>query len=111
MSRLPGTPKTGGRVKGKKNKRGEVWEIVKSLNFDPVNELLAIHKIAMSAYEDHKETKQGPEYLSIAQKSCTDLMQYIYPKLKALEIKDDTPNKEFSLKYAIKQQSDDKPKE
>jgi len=75
MGRPAGVPKTGGRKKGTPNaKTKELDARLETLGFDPLKELA--------------ELVQGANDLSTTDRAeiCLELLQYIYPKRKALEV-------------------------
>jgi hypothetical protein len=100
-----GKPKTGGRKKGVANKRTrELQDFLDEKNFNPAAKLILIYRKAMKEYgraedvhdiiEDTRRgmgfkavgaSDQGPTYLGIALSAAKDLMQYVYPKRKAIE--------------------------
>ena len=75
MGRPVGLSKTGGRKKGTPNaKTKELGARLESFGFDPLKEL--------------SELVQGVNDLSAKDRAeiCLDLLQYLYPKRKALEV-------------------------
>lgn len=65
--------KTGGRVKGTPNRKTrKLQRILEDKDFDPVLELIALAKDPETSRGDKKDI-------------CKDLVQYIYPKRKAVE--------------------------
>lgn len=94
----------GGRKKGAPNKK--TLDLIKTLEeqgYDPVAELIRIAMLAEKEYERAEEIfdaiqeariekklvplseSTAPTYLKIMQSSASDLMNYIYPKRKAIE--------------------------
>lgn len=91
MARVKGTPKTGGRQKGTPNKRTrELNEIFESINFNIPERLAAI--IPALPLE-----KQADVYLK--------LMEFQYPKRKAVEVKDESTSTHSLLVNLIKQRN------
>lgn len=93
MSRVAGSVKTGGRQKGSLNKRNELLrEVMDRLNCRPEEVLARIcngERIMSLAYTN-KETGEFVEYkvmpsLQMIKDAASDLMQYRWSKLKALE--------------------------
>ncbi len=108
-------PKTGGRRKGIPNKRTkEFLEVLAEQNFCPARALVRTYRKAMKQYmvfdqvvdrmtealegEDPVEITRtiraaqtlgysAPTYLSIAENAAKELMNYTYPKRKAIEFK------------------------
>lgn len=77
MSKVDGTrKKTGGRVKGVKNKATkEVIDRLKELNCDPIE---GMAKIAQTALDS--------DDLQLAGQMYKELAQYVAPKRKAIEV-------------------------
>lgn len=75
-----------GRPPGSPNKRTvAMLEILEKKNFDPVAKAIIIHDTAMKAFE--ADTSDFAfKYLEIAARLVMDLMQYVYPKRKSVEI-------------------------
>lgn len=89
MAHKDGT-KSGGRKKGSPNKRPpEVQAILDGKGFSPVDKMIEIHALAMKRFKDKRFYQSHTMYLSIALSSVQDLMQYAYPKRKAVEFKGD----------------------
>ncbi len=75
MGRSMGLPKTGGRKKGIPNKKTkELSGRLEALDFDPIKELTVLVKGI-----NELSTKDRAEI-------CLDLLQYLYPKRKALDV-------------------------
>ena len=73
MGRPNGQPKVGGRQKGAKNKRTvEFEERLKNAGFDPLQVLVDI--VSNPLTDDNLRAK-----------ICSDTLQYLYPKRKAIE--------------------------
>lgn len=98
--RPQGTPKTGGRKKGSPNKpTRELKEIAADLGVDPFEVLLHFAKgdFAALGYDEcvTKYTKAGDSYEEptigpeLRQKAAKDACEYLYPKLKSIELKGD----------------------
>jgi hypothetical protein len=80
MGRPGGLPKTGGRTKGTPNKRSLSFEeSLADLCFNPVRELVAL----MPRLSSEKQADV-----------CLQLLQYLFPKRKALELRKD-PAQEY----------------
>lgn len=96
--------KTGGRRKGVPNKiTQDLAKQLDELGFNPASELVQIFLDAKEEYARSAEIYDAiqdariaadvktplkdtaPEYLKIAASACADLMQYVYPKRKAIE--------------------------
>lgn len=95
-----GKAKTGGRKKGTPNKRTQEFiEVLERRKFSPADALIDVYRKALKAFNSGagKSFGDGPDmnfkYLEIANKAACDLMQYRFPKRKALEI-DDARNNE-----------------
>lgn len=69
--RKKGTAKTGGRVKGTPNKKTKMLLDVLG-SFDPANELMKLYRKA--------------ESLDVKVTICKELMKYVYPQRRAIEI-------------------------
>ena len=95
----------GGRKKGALNKKTlDLIETLSAKGYDPVAELIRIAAIAEKEYERADEIfdaiqarrhdlklvplseSTAPTYLKIMQASASDLMNYVYPKRKAIEL-------------------------
>lgn len=95
----------GGRAKGIKNKRTrELIEILDAAGYCPVAELIEVGAIARQEYERAGEiydaiqekrdgaglnaplTDTAPTYLKLMQDSAKDVMPYLYPKRKSVEL-------------------------
>ena len=107
--------KTGGRKKGTPNKRTvELLEILEEEDFCPAQALIRIHRMALKQYEvfdqvidQIKAAMEGedqatiirslelagrlgynaPTYLSISEQAARDVMNYAFPRRKAIEFK------------------------
>ena len=78
MSRPIGLPKTGGRVKGTPNKSTEIIEAACCRNnYSPIDELIEVAQAA----------KQSGD-LNLRYKCASELMGYLYPKRKAIDIQE-----------------------
>lgn len=98
MSRGRGSPaisvghkKTGGRVAGTPNKLTVDLAIrLDELGFDPLARLVQCHEEALKAYLENRDgdvrMTGAPQYLKIATDAAADMMQYRYPKRKAIEV-------------------------
>lgn len=87
--KLPGAQKSGGRQKGAPNKRTlELQEILKNNDFCPVTKLMNVYDEALRSYADGQEDRAA--MLGIAQRCASDLMPYLYPKRKAVELEPET---------------------
>lgn len=105
MSRVPGTPKTGGRKKGQPNIRTrELIEILDNAGYCPVARLIAVAEAAEKEYQraeqiyDAIEAKKdvagittptadmAPHYLKLMETCAADLLPYMYPKRKSIEV-------------------------
>lgn len=94
----------GGRKKGTPNKRTkELVEILEAKGYSPVAELIRIASIAEKEYERVEEIFDAIQdkrasyemtplaepntcgFLKVMQSSASDIMQYTYPKRKALD--------------------------
>jgi hypothetical protein len=88
----PGRKKYGGRKKGTPNKKTLMLkEILEGLKFDPVTKMTEVYAIALERALDgyDGDVDMRNTYLSISQKCCADLLPYIYPRRKAVEISAD----------------------
>jgi hypothetical protein len=84
------TKKKAGRPKGAPNKITlDLIQTLKDKGFDPAAELVKCHAEAMKLYRTKvKQTNSwgaGPA-LDIAQRCASDLMEYVYPKRKSVEL-------------------------
>lgn len=107
MSAQPGCKKNGGRKKGTPNK--DTLDLVKALNdagYSPIADLIFVSEQAKKEYERCDEiydaiqdTKKkngittptqdmAPVYLGLIEKTAADIMPYLFPKRKSVEIKD-----------------------
>lgn len=83
----PGKIKTGGRKKGTPNKLTlELVKILESAGFDPAAKLIELTLKAEESYERHKNGESGPGYLATASKNCTEIMRFVYPTRKAVDV-------------------------
>lgn len=97
----------GGRKKNTPNKRTrDLIEILDKANYCAVAELIEVGAIARKEYERSAEVfdaicdqkkkdgvrtptvDNGPTYLKLMQDSASDLLPYLYPKRKAIELED-----------------------
>jgi hypothetical protein len=75
MAKAKGSPKTGGRKKGSRNKITlEVRQLLDELNYDPVRSMVEIARIA---------SKKGDH--ALAGSMAKEVAQYVYPKRKQVE--------------------------
>jgi len=83
-----GKPLASGRKKGTPNRRTEsLIDSLAARNFNPVEKLIAIHDLALKTFHDGGfDFDPAGGYLEIARKSVCDLMQYVYPKRKAIDL-------------------------
>jgi hypothetical protein len=79
--------------KGKGNLRTQVdtlrlVELMNELNFCPPAKLIDLHNIAIESFANEPDQAgvRNPQYLTIAQKCASDLMPYLYPKRKIIEV-------------------------
>jgi hypothetical protein len=105
MANIPGSPKTGGRKKATPNKKTQdLIDILESKGYSPAAELIRIAAIAEKEYDRSAEIfdaiqdariakkliplseSTAPTYLKIMQSSASDMMNYVYPKRKAVEL-------------------------
>lgn len=81
VGRPPGTPRTGGRLKGTPNKtedqRLNVWKTLAHLDYDAIDELVTVARKEGTTDELRVRIAEG-------------FMRYIYPQRKAIEFVDDT---------------------
>lgn len=80
----------GGRKKGTPNKITlDLIQTLQAKGFDPAAELVKTHAEAMKLYrkkmKDDRGWGAGPA-LDIAQRCASDLMEYVYPKRKSVEL-------------------------
>lgn len=99
-----GHSKTGGRQKGSPNKRTvELTELLEKKGFNPAEKLVYVYRKAIKEYKRADQiadaiqkdllsrgipadkVNHGPSYLKIASDAAKELMQYVYPKRKAVE--------------------------
>lgn len=81
----------GGRAPGTPNKiTFDLMNTLKEQGFDPAAELVKIHIEAMAQYQKRLEASPtgfgSVGLLQIAKDSAADLMEYVYPKRKAVEL-------------------------
>ena len=88
-----GSPKTGGRPKGGRNKRTMYMDRLADLGFDPFDlaRQIALGRMYDEVEEVNEKTGKKkkvkiPLPWAIRQKSIHELMSYMAPKLKALEV-------------------------
>lgn len=102
--------KTGGRKPGTPNKmphalRADLGDKLAELGFDPIVQLVKVHKAAWVEYERadvihaainanraHHDmaplnASEATSYLKIAESSSAEILQYLLPKLKSQEFK------------------------
>lgn len=84
------------RPKGSKNQRTIDLELyLHENNFNPAAALVDVHRRAMKAYDEDKGLREGDgycvdnrhKYLEIAGNTAGKLMDYLYPKRKAVDIR------------------------
>lgn len=79
----PGSPKASPL-------RFDLLEILRAKGFEPAAALVEVHQLARAQYAARlKKSANGfgaQGYLDIARSSATDLMEFIYPKRKAVEL-------------------------
>jgi hypothetical protein len=86
----PGTvpkPKNAGRKKGTPNKR--TWALVEILEregFDPAAKLLQLTLDHEEDYHAQRRNESGPAYAAIASRNCVELMRFVYPQRKAVDV-------------------------
>ena len=81
-----GKPKTGGRKKGTPNKKTQILtEILEEKGFCVVTNKLRIYKKALNNFKNDRSDFRF-KYLEIADSVPKDLMQYVYPKRKSIEV-------------------------
>lgn len=101
--------KTGGRRAGVENKfngelRFKLRETLQSENFDPIAELIRVNREAWKEYDRYSDiydkicdkrahmqmipltTNDAPTYLKIAADAAKDILPYLLPKLKHVEM-------------------------
>ncbi|HEY9705671.1 MAG TPA: hypothetical protein V6C58_24745 [Allocoleopsis sp.] len=107
--------RTGGRQKGTPNKKTEyAFEVLKKHNFCPIEYLVYVAKNDWKAlgFESEMREKQGYQGITYLEynipielrvDAAKDLMPYLYPKRRAIEISNPDDKKlEFSLSYNSK---------
>lgn len=103
----PGSKKNGGRLKGTPNKKTrELIEILELKGYDPVAKLIKISDAAEQEYDKIKNkiddddedgidqallTTNAYTCIKTMQSTASDLMQYVYPKRKAIDIDHKNP--------------------
>lgn len=88
MGVKPGTPrsKRAGRKPGTPNKKTlALIEILEGQNFDPVTEALHVYTLALEHFDKNRSDFRF-KYLEIAQKGVQDLMRFVYPQRKAIDV-------------------------
>jgi len=86
-----GNPRANGsgRKKGTPNKRTQkLLDQLEGLELDPVAESVEIYRMALSAWK-HDQSDFAYRYLEIASRKLECLMEYCYPKRKAIEFPPD----------------------
>jgi hypothetical protein len=100
-----GKAKTGGRKKGTPNKITlDLIALLEEKGFNPAAKLVLVYRKAAKEWERHEEIfdaiqskrisfemtplteTKAPTYLGIMEKAASELMQYVYPKRKAVEV-------------------------
>jgi len=87
----PGNPIKGGRPKGSPNKRTlDLQKRIEELGLDPVQTLAMILDEQMKIFKSATKGKRAHrgvalEALADAERTASNLMQYLYPKKKAIE--------------------------
>jgi hypothetical protein len=106
--RPKGSPKTpgSGRKKGTPNKKTEaLLELLERKNFSPAEAMIYVYRKAIKEYKRAEEVHDalqeaalekgldglkihilGPDYLTIAGNMAKELMQYVHPKRKAIDL-------------------------
>ncbi|MBO9665929.1 MAG: hypothetical protein J7501_03880 [Bdellovibrio sp.] len=103
--------KTGGRVAGTPNKRTLVLaDLLEEHGHDPALELVKVSQECDIRYQEAvAQAEEGGKlvspgvgfWLELKADVNRDLMQYLFPKRKAVEIKTEDPSKEnFKLSYS-----------
>ncbi len=101
---MPPGKKFGGRIKGTPNASTKrLVAILEDADFCPITKLMNVYALAEKEYArsgeiydaimdkraDYKLAPQedsAPKYLAIMERSAADLMPYLYPRRKALEL-------------------------
>lgn len=87
MAAPPGHGKWGGREPGTPNKRTQdLIDRLEELGYDPVAELIRVYANALDCSMACPNPVAGAMYLKIAQSAAADLMPYLYPKRKSVEL-------------------------
>lgn len=76
-----------GRTKGSPNRR--TWDLVETLEklgFDPLAKLVQLALDGEQDYKQNRNNEMGPQYFSTTVKACTEMLSYVYPKRKAIDI-------------------------
>ena len=79
--------KNAGRKKGSPNKRS--WDLVETLEklgFDPLAKLVQLTLDGEVDYKENRHNEMGPMYYATTVKACTEMLSYVYPKRKAIDI-------------------------
>lgn len=89
--RPPGSaPKSGGRKKGTPNKiTFDLIQTLREKGFDPAAALVECHVEAMKLYKRRQAATNGAfggSALDTATRAAGDLMEFVYPKRKAIEL-------------------------
>lgn len=75
------------RRKGIPNKRS--WDVVRALErlgYDPAAKLVQLALDAEADYRENRFNESGPQYLAIAVRATTEMMKFVYPTRKAVDI-------------------------
>lgn len=84
-------------------------ETLTELGFDPAAQLAKVHLEAMERYEGLKGGRGSIGYLGIARESAKDLMEFVYPKRKSVELTGSEGSPLFqSFTDLVKQIADEK---
>ncbi len=87
----PRGSKTGGRKAGTPNKNSMVFhEALEKHGLDPGEALINIYREQMKIYETYKKKNDSEgmlSSLSAAERTASNICQYVYPKKKAVEHK------------------------
>lgn len=77
-----------GRKKGQPNKR--TWELISVLEekgYDPAAKLIQLGLEAEESYMAlNRNSENAPQFLKVAKDAASDLMRYVYPQRKALDL-------------------------
>lgn len=96
-------PKGAGRKLGTPNKR--TWALVSELErlgFEPAAKYVQLILDNEADYHKNRKNELGPQYSRVATVACGDLMKFVYPTRKAVDVTTDGQNVANSFAELVK---------